>query len=815
MSESARFELVEGATFQLPDGSSVTVRDGQLELSDGRRLPMPAAGEAITVERTVTRPDGGTTRIKHTIRLSDTEPVVETPARPFAGAGPGEEEDVKEGEKKEVKETEETEETVPAPVVSAVAEAAPAAEAAKTDDEKDSGSEAQKQSPDLISDVQMPDAPAKEPAAAASEEPAVTETPVDHTLMGVNCGRRSLRDMLWGSIPESGFGEDEDEPKAPPKGLLNKSYSIKEEDESEDDGDDGTHEEAVGSSENADESFEFVEGKGKDAEKGKESEEQQKESEPVKEPENKEEDKMKENDKEPEKEASEKEEGSAKAEPEKEESPKEVSTEPVQDDSTTKVPTVSFNTFLTSESAPQQTDDTDKKPSDQPSSEDKPETKEEPSQESAPESPSTELLAEQAAAVMATTASLDQPTEPQQDKPHLVRQEKLPSSGNLVAQTDDIVVRVGVPVVDAAPQSKPAEAAPAPVDSNEESTASPSSEDAAPAAPLSDEVTHDLHLKLTPILRSLETDEPKSAAADDGERAPKAAPSEDRKGTVPPNTPAVIEDRDCLPSVDDPEAEEEPVSVPKVVSYYESISPRASPAPSRPRDSETSAVPKVIKFAVPMEPEKIDLGGQEPEEMEDIPIPRPAEQPAHVELSPEPAALQPQTQVLIPVQAVPEGLDPLSALVVTETSTQPPSAPEEKSDDPATPSTTPEKETTPDPAQDAAQNTAPTETDQPKPAPPVYNPELFEPEPKRPLILTSEMVDEDAPPYEPGVHDARTLPMARKTAVVTEQPPPFGDDDRTDPRDPFLPDKPRPGAGLKDDGFLTTCFDLCCCCWAP
>ena len=743
---------------------------------------------------------------KDEFRLQRDEPVVETPARPFAGAGPGSDE---EDAAKEPKEPKEAGETVPASTPVASVEAALAAESARTDDEKDGDSAAQKQSPIFVSDSEMPEAPTKDPAAVttngASNAPV---TPAEPTLMGVNCGRRSLRDMLWGSIPESGLGDDEDEPKAPPKGLLNKSYSIKEEDESEHEDGDETHEEGLESSENADESFEFMEDKGRDTEKGDKPKEL-KEPEATKEPDEKEEAKPNENEKEPEKKASEKEE--TETVPQKEQKPAEDLTEPVAGDTATKVTLVTFNTSSGSEAAPQKTDDADKEPSasrpDQPSYEDKPETKEEPARDSAPENPSTEMLAEQAAVVMTSTASFNQPAESNHEKPHLTRQEKLPSSGNLVAQAgDDIVVRVGVPLFDAAPDSKPAEAEPTRVDSNEESTASPSSDGAVSAAPLSDEVTHDLHLKLTPILRSLETDEPNNAADDDGERAPKSAPSEDRKGTVPPNTPAVVEDREGLLGADEAEPGTEPVSVPKVVSYYESISPRGSPAPSRPRDAETSAVPKVIKFAVPMEPEKIYLSGQEPEEMEDTPIPCAAE-PA-----PEPAALRQQTEVLIPVRATPDDLDPLSALAASETATQQPSAPEEKSDGPVTPSTTPE-----DAATDPAQNTAPAEADgdQQKVAPPVYKPELFEPEPKRPLILTSEMVDEDAPPYEPGVHDARTLPLGRKTAVVTEQPPPFGDDDRSDPRDPFLPDHPRPGAAFKDDGWLTTCFDLCCCCWAP
>ncbi|KAF0291871.1 hypothetical protein FJT64_010079 [Amphibalanus amphitrite] len=802
MSESAQYELVEGAVFQMSDGTSVTVRDGQLELSDGSRLPTPAAGEAITVERTVTRPDGGTTRIKHTIRLSEPEPqpIVETPARPFAGAGPGpDEQDTPNGQPEG--------ETVPAPETAAVVETAPAAQSETS--ETDGAPAAPQQT-----------SAEPTPAQEAEKAPAPV-TPVENTLMGVNCGRRSLREMLWGSIPESGFGEDEDEPKAPPKGLLNKSYSIKEEDESEHEDDEVAHEEPLESSENADASFEFVEDKAKDSEAEKQPESSKE---------------------------SPKDDGTANEKPknenvsEKEEDKKEPET---SQDSTAGGTPEKIQSDQVQESAAGK--------SDEPSSADVSEAKE-PESESDP--PTAEKLAEQAAALMATTVSLDEapaPAEPHHEKRHLTRQHELPSSGNPATEDgDEVVVRVGVPVVDAAPagdctgkSNSPAgdagEKSAAPAGDSSEKSAAPagdsSEKSAAPAAaPRPDEVTSDLHLKLTPILRSLETDEPKGAGPDgDGERPAKPAPGEDRKGTVPPNTPAVAEEREGLPGADEAEIGQEPVSVPKVVSYYESISPRASPAPTRPRDAATSTVPKVIKFAEPSEPEKVYLDGQEPEDAEDsatprsgnteetasprsenteetvsprseareeTATPRSSEEPlARVELAPEPAAQQP-TQVLVAVRGTPDDLDPLSALAAER------SAPPEE---PATPSTTPEKETEPEPAPEGGQ----TGGEQPKPEPPVYRPELFEPEPKRPLIITSERVDEDAPPYEPGVHDARTLPLGRKTAVVTEQPPPFGEDDRSDPRDPFLPDQPRPGASIKDDGWLSTCFDLCCCCWAP
>ena len=63
----------------LPDGCTATVRQGALELSDGQRLPLPEAGGSVTIERRVVRPDGRAALVRHTIRVgepADTRPDV-------------------------------------------------------------------------------------------------------------------------------------------------------------------------------------------------------------------------------------------------------------------------------------------------------------------------------------------------------------------------------------------------------------------------------------------------------------------------------------------------------------------------------------------------------------------------------------------------------------------------------------------------------------------------------------------------------------------------------------------------------------------
>lgn len=699
------FELVEGATFTLSDGSAVTVRDNELELSDGRRLPMPAAGETITVERTEKRPDGGTVRIKHTIRLSET-PV---PAPAADGATPQKTgPDGKGGEGGNCVQEEEI----------------PAIDA---------------------DEIQaLPEAPPAEPEKSKNEGRPL--------IMGLNNrSKGSLRAMLWGSIPEGDDvttyspqkEEEEEDPKSEPKSLLHPHHSIMEENESEHEEDEAP--EGLDASENANESFEF--------------------------------------------------EGKAPKSDDKD-SLKDVAAAVAEAaDTAGKVTVLAFDIPRPPENSMYKDSSGAEKPAVQ-----------------------ENLKTEPAAA-----PDRDVSGNPEENnKPTLARQGHVPSATDLLKGAPGLIVAsVSIPTHDEAPADrKPAES---PSDESsglgrESDTTSPVSSagsDGQEAAPTEDphhsETNHELHLKLTPILKSLESKPPASAAETTREE-PRRAPSEDRKGTVPPNTPAVTEDRD--PALTGEAQEPEVVSVPKVVSYYESITPSKQPwsnedAPPRVRRPESTElekpqveskptqtsdpdkyiVPKIVNFAVPMQPQKVYLSSQEPEEMENTPIPPPQQTPAK----------PPQQEPVVEAVYKPEVAHHIQTVHMIPVQTSP--APEPPAQQP-------------EPVPEAPKPDQTQKGDKPKAR--EYDPALFEHEPKRPLLLTSEAT-ESAPPYEAGVHDSRTLPMDRKDLppVVTEQPPPFRDEDRADPRDPFLPDNPRPGIGRKDDGWIGTCLDCCCCCWAP
>jgi len=261
----------------------------------------------------------------------------------------------------------------------------------------------------------------------------------------------------------------------------------------------------------------------------------------------------------------------------------------------------------------------------------------------------------------------------------------------------------------------------------------------------------------------------------------------------------------------------------------------ASPSPER----VNTVTPKVVNFAVPMQPQKVYISSQEPDEMESTPIPQ------RECLPPPPPRPEPARVVLVAVTA-----DPLSApppppadtplKPESEQEREPEQKPESETVEVKTEVTSeteqkPEQKPQPETAELKAEQTErepKPEPDEGKPsAPRTYDPALFEHEPKRPLVLTTEVTEVPPPaaaegadgalPYDP-VHDARTLPRGDATpvteaTVVTEQPPAFSEpfDEHSDPKDPFLPQDPRPGVVSKKEGMVATCLDLLCCCWAP
>ena len=187
---AATFRLVEGATLTLPDGCTATVRQGALELSDGQRLPLPEAGGSVTIERRVVRPDGRAALMRHTIRVgepTDTKlakeplPAGEAPAEVPEKTSAGMAGDVPKGtptevlEEAEVGVSEEAPEEAPAKVPVEVADKALVEVVVKEPDVVQD--EVLENVPADVQNQVSPEVSAEVPANVPAEEPA--ESPVE------------------------------------------------------------------------------------------------------------------------------------------------------------------------------------------------------------------------------------------------------------------------------------------------------------------------------------------------------------------------------------------------------------------------------------------------------------------------------------------------------------------------------------------------------------------------------------------------------------------------------------------------------------